>query len=249
MERFGRGAALGGGLIALLVGAGRPHSFTRGGGDRATITGHVKVLGQVANPVIDMSEDPDCEAKYKTRPRAEIVTVNPNGTLANVLVYVRAGPPADTPYTAPTTPVVLNQAACMFHPHVLAVMVNQPLEIRNSDGLGHNVAGDYLFLGKLNRPFNISRPGAGMMVTRTFSAPEVVIPLQCNMHGWMHAYLGVFAHPFFAVTGADGSFTLSGLLPGIYIIDTWQEKYGTQEITVTVAAGETKVVDVSYAGG
>jgi hypothetical protein len=249
MEMFRRGATLGAGLIALLLGPSGSRAVARGG-DGATITGQVKFVGQApVNPAIDMSEDPDCQAKYQTAPRAELVTVNPNSTLANVLVYVRAGPPADAPYPVPTTPVILNQTGCMFHPHVLAVMVNQPLEIRNSDGLLHNVGGSYVFHGKVNRPFNVSRPDAGTMVTRTFSTPEVAIPLDCSVHSWMHAYLSVFAHPFFAVTGTDGTFTLSGLQPGIYIIDTWQEQYGTQEITVTVSAGETKTVNIIYAGG
>jgi len=242
----GRSALLVGGLGLAALALGWSHGAARAAAGTGTITGRVKFVGQAPpNAAIDMGEEPDCKAKYPTAPRAEVVTVNANGTLANVLVYVKAGLPADATYPAPTTPVVLDQNGCIYHPHVIGVVVNQPLEIRNSDPLLHNIKS----LSKLNRPFNISQPGAGMKLTRTFATPEVPIPLECNVHGWMHAFLGVFAHPFFAVTGAEGTFTLSGLPPGTYTIATWQEKYGPQEATVTVGAGETKTVDVTYTGG
>jgi len=183
--------------------------------------------------------------------------LNGDGTLANVLVYVKTGLPSDATYPSPTTPVVLAQTGCVYQPRVFGIMVGQPLEIENNDTLLHNVK----TLGALNRRFNITQPG--LTVTRSvyltpvralsdvvfgFKAPEVAVPFACDVHPWMHAYAGVFAHPFFAVTGGDGTFTLSGLPPGTYTIDTWQEKLGTQEVKVTVAAGETKTVDVTYPG-
>jgi len=86
-----------------------------------------------------------------------------------------------------------------------------------------------------------------MTSTRTFTAPEVMVPLECNVHGWMHAWLGVLPHPFFGVSGSDGSFTIKGLPPGTYTIEAWHEKYGTQTATVTVAGSETKTADFSFA--
>ncbi|HXQ29192.1 MAG TPA: hypothetical protein VN848_07980, partial [Gemmatimonadales bacterium] len=180
-----RSAVFAGGLTAALLASGWSHRGLSAGVDNGTITGRIKFVGQApTNPIIDMGEEPDCKAKYSTPPRAEIVTVNPNGTLANVLVYVKAGLPAGATYPPPTTPVVLDQLGCTYHPRILGVMVGQPLEIRNSDPLLHNIKST----GKLNRPFNISQPGAGMKLDRTFSTPEVVIPLECNVHGWMHAF-------------------------------------------------------------
>src|SRR5579885_2391012 len=217
------------GVTAIVAGFGGGAPALQGG---ATITGKIKFTGKApANPVIDMSEEPKCKAKYSSPPREETVVVNPNGTLANVFVYVKAGLPASYKAPAPAGPVTLDQDGCRYHPHVLGIMVGQTLEIKNSDGILHNIKAK----GAKNRPFNISQPTT-MTSTRTFTAPEVMVPLECNVHGWMHAWLGVLPHPFFAVSGGDGSFAIAGLPPGTYTIEAWHEKYGTQDATVTVAA-------------
>ncbi len=139
---------------------------------------------------------------------------------------------------------MIDQSACEYHPRVFGIMVGQPLEIRNSDPLMHNIK----TRSRQNRPFNTSQPTAGMTLTRTFTAPEVMLPFECNVHGWMHAYAGVLAHPFFAVTGTDGTFSMRGLPPGTYTIEAWHEKYGTQTVTVTLQGGEAKTADFAYRG-
>ena len=209
----------------------------------ATITGEVKFVGKApANPVIDMTGEPKCKAVYHTAPHEQVVAVNPNQTLGDVFVYVKSGLPPDAQYTAPTTPVVIDQKGCMYHPRVFGIMVGQPLEVENSDPLLHNIKA----MGKANRPFNISQPAAGMTTQRTFDKPEVMLPVECNVHGWMHAFVGVLPHPFFSTTGADGRFTIKDLPPGTYTIEAWQEKYGTRTATVTVKDNETKTVDFTY---
>jgi len=193
-------------------------------------------------PMIDMTEEAKCKAKYTSPPREETVMVNANGTLENVFVYVTAGLPAGATYPAPATPVVLDQTGCHYVPHVFGIMVDQALQIKNSDGILHNIKAK----GTKNRPFNISQPSV-MTSERKFSAPEVMVPLECNVHGWMHAWVGVLPHPFFSVTGRDGSFSIKGLPPGTYTIEAWQEKYGTQTATVTVTAGAPKTQDFTFA--
>ena len=184
--------------------------------DGGTITGKIKFTGTAPrNPAIDMSEEAACKAKYPTTPTEENVVAGPANALANVFVYVKSGVPAGQTFPAPATPVVLDQNGCRYHPHVLGIMVGQPLEIQNSDPVLHNIKA----IAKANRPFNVSQPGAGMKTTRTFSAPEVMVNLECNVHGWMHAYAGVRPDPFYAVTGADGSFSIKGLPPGTYTIE------------------------------
>jgi plastocyanin len=209
-----------------------------------TISGKIKFTGTPPrNPTIDMSEEAACKAKYTTTPTEENVVAGPANVLANVFVYVKSGVPAGQTFTAPAEPVVLDQNGCRYHPHVLGVMVGQGFEILNSDPVLHNIKA----IAKNNRPFNVSQPSAGMKTTRTFSAPEVMVNLECNVHGWMHAYLGVRPDPFYAVSGPDGSFTIKGLPPGTYTIEAWHEKFGTQTATVTVTGTETKTQNFTFA--
>jgi hypothetical protein len=227
--------------LVLAAWTRQPPSAAQGG---ATVSGKVKFTGtKPTMPKIDMSEEPKCKAKYQGVPTDETVVVNANGTLANVFVYVKAGLPATYKAPAPAGDVTLDQDGCRYHPHVLGILVGQKLAIKNSDGILHNIKAK----GVKNRPFNISQP-TNMMSERTFTAPEVMVALECNVHGWMHAWLGVLPHPFFAVSGSDGSFAIKGLPPGTYTIEAWHEKYGTQTATVTVTGSETKTADFSFAG-
>jgi len=73
-----------------------------------------------------------------------------------------------------------------------------------------------------------------------------VFQIKCDVHPWMQAWMGVFTHPFFATTKADGKFTLSGLDPGTYTITAWPEVLGTQTTTVTVGANETKTANFKF---
>ena len=210
-----------------------------GGG---TITGMVKFSGTPpANPTIDMSEEAACKAKYTSPPTDPVVVVT-GGMLANVFVYVKSGLPTGASYPAPTTPVSIDQRGCLYHPRVFGVMVGQPIDILNSDPLLHNIKA----VPTANRGFNISQPSQGMKTTRTFATPEVMVPLQCNVHGWMHASVGVMSHPFFATSGENGSFTITGLSAGSYELEAWHEKLGTQTIKVTVAADGTATAEFTF---
>jgi len=240
MRRLSSVAVVGAGLLALALGFSN-----RGGAALAgsTVTGKVKFVGKApANPSIDMSEEPKCKAKYTTTPQEQVVMANKNGTLGNVFVYVKTGLAADAKYPAPTTPVEIDQSGCTYHPRTLGIMVGQNLDIKNSDPLLHNIKA----LGKKNRPLNISQPTAGMKTTRTFTAAEVPLAVECNVHGWMHAYIGVLPHPFFASTGAEGTFSITGLPAGTYTLEAWHEKYGVQTATVTVTGSDTKTADFTF---
>lgn len=238
MRRLGLTIALGAALVGLVA-ARAPHAVQGG----ATVTGRVKFTGaKPANAKIDMSEEPPCHEKHKTPATAQTV-VGGAGVLGNVFVYVKSGLPADAKYAAPATPVVLDQNGCEYTPHVLGVQVGQNLEIRNSDPVLHNIKAKAV----KNRPFNISQPTAGMKTNRTFAASEVMVALECNVHGWMNASLAVLPHPFFATSGLDGSFTIKGLPPGTYTLEAWHEKYGVQTATVTVAGTESKTAAFTFA--
>ena len=157
------------------------------------------------------------------------------GALQNVFVYVKEGL-GDLRFPVPDTPVVLDQKGCVYHPHVFGIQVGQNLEILNSDTTLHNVHA----IPEQNREFNRAQAEVGTRHTHVFSTREVMVPFKCNVHNWMTAFVGVLDHPFFAVTGADGTFRIEGLPPGTYTIEAWHEKLGTRTQTVTIAAKETK---------
>jgi hypothetical protein len=121
-------------------------------------------------------------------------------------------------------------------------MVGQPLVIKNSDPVLHNIKA----VPSKNRGFNISQPTAGMQTTRTFNTDEVMVPFECNVHSWMKAHVGVMPHPFFATSNDDGTFTISGLPAGTYTIEARHETLGTHESQITVADGETKTADFTF---
>jgi len=207
-----------------------------------SINGTVAFEGTAPEPqAIDMSEEPTCAEKYEGQPMVYPVVVNENGTLSDVFVYVRSGLP-DVDFPTPQEPVVLDQAGCRYTPHVAGIQVGQTLRIMNSDGILHNINAT----PQQNRGFNISQP-VEMSTERSFPTPEVMVPIKCDVHGWMEAYLGVLDHPYFGTTGEQGSFTIDQLPPGTYTIEAWHEEYGTQTQEVTVGANES--VEVSFTFG
>jgi plastocyanin len=209
-------------------------AYTVPAGEAAVITGVVNFEGTAPVPEpIDMSEEPTCAEKHDEGPVRQRVAVNDNGTLRNVFIYVREGL-GDRTFAASSDEKVMDQDGCEYAPHVLGVQTGQQLTFRNSDGLLHNINAQ----GSTNRSFNISQP-QNMETERSFSQAEVMIPIRCDVHGWMEAYVGVVDHPYFAVTGEDGSFRLENLPPGDYTIEAWHEEYGTQTAQVTVAAQQT----------
>jgi hypothetical protein len=128
-------------------------------------------------------------------------------------------------------------------PRVVGVRAGQPIEVTNSDATLHNVHS----LPETNREFNFAQGTQGQKDLQTFTAPEVMVPLKCDLHGWMNAYVGVVSHPYFAVTANGGRFELKGLPPGTYTIEAWHEKAGTQTQQVTIAANESKAIGFTFA--
>ena len=137
----------------------------------------------------------------------------------------------------------LDQDGCLYKPHVFGVQRGQEIRITNADSATHNIHP----LPQQNREWNISQ-SSGQEMTRSFPRQEVMIPVKCNIHPWMKAYVGVVSHPYFTVTGEDGSFELNDLPPGDYTIQVWHEKYGTQEQQVTVAPQESQEIEFGFEG-
>jgi Protein of unknown function (DUF2012). len=205
----------------------------------ATLTGKVNFAGSKP-PVkeIDMSANPACMKAHTSPVTSEEVMVNGDGTLANAFVWVKDGVP-EGKGAAPANAAVVDQQGCVYKPHVSGVVIGQTVEFRNSDDTNHNIHP----LPQQNQEWNESQPPHGSPKPKTFDREEVMVPIKCNVHPWMRAYLGVVRHPFFAVTGQDGTFSIAGLPPGKYTLEVWHERYGRQHTEVTVAAKEKKAVD------
>jgi plastocyanin len=208
-----------------------------------TIEGHVRLTGpSPGNPIIRMGMDPMCsKLNAGTRPIQEIVLRSADGGLANAFVDLEGTFPA-TP--VPKDPVTITQQKCMYKPRVIGARVGQTLRIRNDDGLMHNVHS----ASSAKNEFDFSQPKAGMVRDIVLKGPDVMMRLKCDIHSWMAAYVGVEAHPYFAVSKEDGSFTIDGVPVGRHRIRVWHERYGELTQMVTIAAGKKATVDFSYTG-
>jgi plastocyanin len=210
------------------------------------ITGTAKYEGRTPpSRRLAMDADPACAAKHSTPAVAETIVLGDGNALANVLVRVIDGLPAGKTYPAPSQPVVMDQNGCVYTPHVMGVMVNQQFKVKNSDGLLHNVHS----LSEVNPPFNKAMPASVTEADYSF-AKEENFRIKCDVHPWMGSHVSVMNHPFFAVSGADGKYTIEGLPPGTYTIEAWHEfeRFPAQTQKVTIAGDETKTADFTFQG-
>jgi plastocyanin len=208
----------------------------------ATISGKIAFDGQppqLGN--VQMMSDPACSSAHKDPVPVQTYVVK-DGGLDNVFVYIKDGLDQKYVFTTPTDKMTLNQQGCEYSPHVFGIRVGQPLEIVNDDSTMHNVHG----MGEANQEFNFGQPISGMKSTVTFTAPEVLLPLKCDVHSWLNAFVGVVNNPFFAVSAAGGMFELRDVPPGTYTIEAVHEKLGKQTQTVTVAPKDSKQVSFTF---
>lgn len=212
--------------------------------DAATLTGMVKFEGAAPKMNnIQMSADPYCQSQHSSAPATDQdVITGPAGELANVFVYIKD---IKGSFPAPSTPATIDQKGCQYSPHVNAVMVGQPLQIRNDDNTLHNIHA----MPSVNSQFNEGQPVQGMVSTKKFDKVEMTpFKVKCDVHGWMKSYMAVMPHPFYAVSQTNGSFTISNLPPGQYTVVAWHEKYGQQEQKVSVGAKESKALSFTFKG-
>jgi hypothetical protein len=219
-------------------------------GDTGTITGAIAYNGTPPAPKkIDTAADPACGAKNPNLSTEDNVVTN--GKLANVFVYVKEGTTAkgkkigDYAWKTPSSAIELDQNGCHYRPHVLGAMVNQDIQIKNSDPTTHNIH----FTPKNNPDWNQSQPNGAAPLMHKLARAEVLVPVKCNQHPWMKAYVGVLKHPFFAVSAEDGSYTIKGVPAGKYTVVAWHEggATGTEKtMEVTVAANGSAKADFAF---
>lgn len=208
-----------------------------------TVAGTVTLTGTPPPAqTIRMDGDRRCAALVPGAKRqTESYVLGPDSALANVFVRVTSGLDGRS-FPVPTEPVVLDQKDCWYLPRVAGVRVGQPFEVLNSDPLLHNVRTN----SEINAPFNQGQPVQGVRFSYTFSTEEVMVPVRCDVHAWMNAWVGVVNHPYFAVTGPDGRFSLPNLPAGTYTVEAWHEAAGTTTGTVTVTAQGTATLALSF---
>ena len=192
-----------------------------------------------AQEMIDVSADDYCGVRHEAGQILSDEVVVTDGKLANVFVYVSKGL-EEYAFEIPTAPAKLDQKGCRYHPHVMGVIVGQTLEIHNSDSTIHNVHA----MTKNNKAFNLGQ-GVGGSDTRSFEKEEVMIPVVCDVHGWMKSWVAVLHHPAFAVSGLDGSYAFL-VPPGEYTLTAWHERFGTREETLIVEEGKPVLIDFAF---
>jgi len=212
----------------------------------ATISGTVKFEGKAprSRPIDMAGADAKCaELHGGKRQKPDTVIVNENGTLRNVFVWVKSGAEG-WKFPMPDGDAKLDQKGCLYEPHVQGMRQGQSLAVKTSDPTAHNVHG----FGKVNRSFNRSQPAGAGDVTIRMKRSEASPPMKvkCDIHPWMNSYVAVVPHPYFAVTGSDGSFEIPNLPPGTYVIEAWHEKYDVQEQSVTIGDNETQTLEFTY---
>jgi plastocyanin len=210
---------------------------------QGALQGQVQFSGAAPKPsTIAMSADPYCVGLNPNGAASEELIVSASGALRNAFVYIKGNVSGKYPTLGAAQ--ILDQQGCRYEPHVIGVQVDQPISIINSDATLHNVHA----LPANSKQFNLGMPIQGMKMKKKFSTPEVMVKMKCDVHPWMSAYIGVLSHPFFAVTGDDGSFSITGVPAGNYTLVTWHEKLGESSQAITVVRDQTTSVDFSFSG-
>jgi hypothetical protein len=207
-------------------------------GIEGTIIGTIALKGKAPGPLfIDMSADPVCQAMGELKTEWRVVKA---GKIANAFVYIRSGGILDEySFPQPDSPAVLAHKGCRYEPHALAIRVGQPLTISNSDPTIHNTHPQL----KNNAEWNQSQSPNAPAISVTFTHPETFIPFKDNQHPWENAWVGVFSHPFFAVSDERGHYSIQGLPPGLYTLVVWHERFGEKTLELTVSPYETRIAD------
>jgi plastocyanin len=218
-------------------------------GPTGTISGVISYNGTAPAPSkIDTTADPVCGQKNPNLMTDH--TLVKDGKLANTFIYIKEGTVeggkklADYGWPTPTTAVQLDQNGCHYAPHVLGIQVNQKLSITNSDATQHNIHPT----PKLNPEWNQTQSNGQGPIEKTFARAETLIPVKCNQHPWMKAYIGVLKHPLFSVSKEDGTYTISNVPPGKYTVIAWREGQTPEEqpMEVTVTANGTAKADFAF---
>lgn len=188
-------------------------------------------------PIAPLKSDPSCGKLVADTPSTTHYVVGSKGELANAIVIVKGVPGAKST-GASAAPVVVDQKTCIYHPHIFAVQTGQKITVKNSDPVLHNVHTTPTVDG--NKESNMAQLAGAPDLTLTFDKPENFLRFKCDVHPWMFSYACVVDHPYYALTGADGTFKITGVPPGKYTVEVLHRKAGTvtQEVEIADAGGK-----------
>ena len=203
---------------------------------QGTVSGRVIFEGTppVAETVEVKSDIPTCGSS-KIVPK---VVLGEGKGVANAVVKILGAPGAPV-----LTKGALDQVHCEFVPHVQVLPLGATLALTSSDPVLHN---SHAFYEDGSTAFNIAVPIPGMEVSQKLDKPGV-IKLRCDAgHTWMGAYIVVVPEAHYALTDANGNFSIAGVPPGDYEMEVWHEWLGTQKKNVTVGEGASGPVDFTF---
>jgi plastocyanin len=208
----------------------------------ADITGTVTLKGTPPKEkdITPLMADVNCSKLHTKMPTTHFYVVGEKGELADVVVSLQGISGKSTGASAP--PVVLDQKGCEYTPYIFAVQTGQKIIVKNSDPILHNVH-DVPTPDSGNKERNEAQLPNSPDLTFTFAKPEEFLKFKCDVHPWMFAYASIFDHPYFAVTGKDGTFKIANVPPGKYKIQAAHRKAGTETKEIEVKAGEPTKVD------
>ena len=224
-------------LLALICGlvwgtrglgeAYEPMPVQNGG----VITGLVKFVGPVPSPKqIKVTRD---QKICGTRPRpSEALIVSADGGIKNVVVSIENISKGKPQPALEENPKFV-QERCWFSPHVLLIPAGSTIDVLNHDKVMHNIR----TVSKINPIINKAHPSFKKRLRFKLSKPEL-IKVNCDIHSWMGAWFVVTAHPYYALTDANGSFTLTDVPSGSYNLKVWHETLGQKSLQVRVKSGE-----------
>lgn len=199
------------------------------------ITGKITLKG-TPPPEKELPLDAQCGKIHPTK-KTRLYVVGANGELADTFIYVKDGLTGKT-FPVPEKPVLIDQVGCEYTPYVSGVMVNQKILVRNSDPVLHNVHPIPVVAG--NKEENKAQMPKGPDLAFTFPKEEQFLRFKCDVHPWMFSYVSVMNHPFFSVSGKDGTFKIENLPAGKYTIEANHRKAGKQTMEVEVPATGAK---------
>lgn len=201
-----------------------------------SIDGTVNFSGAVpAKERFTVAKDPEtCGSGMREMEWVRVV----DGRLAQAVVYIDKieGPkqwPADIGIST------IDQKNCRFTPHMQVIRNGDEIEVLNSDPVQHNIH-TYEVIGRAMRTvFNVNQPSRGSFKQTVSLKRGKWMKLGCDAHDFMHAWIFVASNPYYAVTGDDGTFSISDVPSGEYEVVAYHPTLGKRKATVTVGAGPT----------